>query len=77
MSSGIAPEVVNLYRRAFEEFAWALWNRRMPDDPTVENALVVVVSCVSRATATLENRGRDRTGVPCRSLKFKAIFFAS
>jgi len=36
------PEFVTLYRRAFAEYkAQALWNMRVFDSPTLEDALVV------------------------------------
>lgn len=36
------PDYANLYRQAFEQFgARALWNKRVLDDPTPEDALVV------------------------------------
>ena len=41
MSTDIARDCVILYRQAFQEFEWALWNRRMLEEPTVEDALVV------------------------------------
>ena len=41
MSAGDAPHFITLYRRAFREFGWALWNRRMLDAPEPGDALVV------------------------------------
>ncbi len=39
------PEYVTLYRRAFAEFgALALWNKRLREDPTPGDALVVARS---------------------------------
>ena len=36
------PDYASLYRRAFVQFgARALWNKRVLDDPTPEDALVV------------------------------------
>jgi len=36
------PDFINLYRRAFVEYGTlALWNKRLPDAPTKEDALVV------------------------------------
>ena len=35
-------DYVGLYRRAFEKYGvWALWNKRLLDEPTPEDALVV------------------------------------
>jgi hypothetical protein len=41
MSNENAPDFVMLYRRAFAEFRWALWNRRLLETPLPEDALVV------------------------------------
>ena len=36
------PEFAHLYRRAFKEYATrALWNKRVTEEPTQEDALVV------------------------------------
>lgn len=35
------PDFVNLYRRAFAEYGTRLWNKRMHDAPTQDDALVV------------------------------------
>jgi hypothetical protein len=36
------PDYTSLYRQAFEKFgARALWNKRVLDDPTPEDALVI------------------------------------
>ena len=34
-------DFVSLYRLAFAEFGWALWNRRIIDAPGPDDALVV------------------------------------
>lgn len=35
-------DYASLYRRAFEKYGvWALWNKRLLDEPTPEDALVV------------------------------------
>jgi hypothetical protein len=40
-----APEFVNLYRRAFEEFGMAaLWSSKPVSDPTPEDALAITYS---------------------------------
>ena len=40
--STIAEDYASLYRRAFAQYgSQALWNKRMRDDPTPEDALVV------------------------------------
>ena len=54
MSSEAPQDFVSLYRRAFSEFAWALWNRRMLDDPGPEDALVI--ARVLRIEGNLEAR---------------------
>ena len=37
-----SSDYVSLYRRAFEKYGvWALWNKRLLDEPTPEDALVV------------------------------------
>jgi len=37
-----ADEIASLYRRAFEEYGTrALWNKRLLENPTLEDALVV------------------------------------
>jgi hypothetical protein len=41
MDPETAPDYVRLYRRAFQEFGWALWNRRRIDEPGTDDALVV------------------------------------
>ncbi|MEO8596113.1 MAG: hypothetical protein ABI759_22530 [Candidatus Solibacter sp.] len=44
MTAGVTPpqDFVALYRRAFAEFgARALWNKRLLESPTAEDALVV------------------------------------
>ena len=41
-AGGVEPKYVRLYRRAFAEFGVrALWNKRLLEEPTPEDALVV------------------------------------
>jgi hypothetical protein len=49
-------DMVSLYRRAFREYGThALWNKRILEDPTVEDALVV-----ARALRIEGDRGARR-----------------
>lgn len=54
MNTEPALDFASLYRRAFADFRWALWNRRLLDAPLPEDALVI--ARVLRVEGNLEAR---------------------